>query len=128
MLRSNPPEGRKPAGKCPKWRSVPQSVPLASGTLGTLFLRRRGGVTVDPASPVLAVPAAEAAAVLGLGRSTFDRYSKMGLVPDPVYLGTRPRWRVQELVDWLRAGAPPRDRWHWTGGLDRVATLPARTE
>ncbi len=60
-----------------------------------------------------ALPAAEAAALLGISRSMFFKMHSAGKVPSPVYLSPRcPRWRRSELLDWLTAGAP--DRFTWT--------------
>jgi predicted DNA-binding transcriptional regulator AlpA len=54
----------------------------------------------------------EAARLLGLSRSSFDRLRKTGrLGPSPLRLGRRLLWQVAELRTWAAAGAPPRDRW-----------------
>jgi excisionase family DNA binding protein len=45
----------------------------------------------------LLVPAAEAARMLSVGRSTFFRYVKDGKLPKPVDLGGLTRWRVSDL-------------------------------
>ena len=60
----------------------------------------------------LAVPAKDAATLCSLSRSHWWRLHTAGKVPLPVYLGNKaPRWRVDELRDWLTAGAPDRQTW-----------------
>lgn len=60
-----------------------------------------------------ALPAADAARLLGISRSQFFKLHSSGKVPMPVYLTPRcPRWRRTELLDWLAAGCP--DRLTWT--------------
>lgn len=63
-------------------------------------------------SSTLAVPASDAAALVGVSRAQWWRLHAAGKVPLPVYLGTKaPRWRVEELRDWLAAGCPDRLTW-----------------
>ncbi len=31
---------------------------------------------------------------------------RSGRMPEPVYLGRIPRWRLAELMDWIEAGCP----------------------
>jgi predicted DNA-binding transcriptional regulator AlpA len=60
----------------------------------------------------LALPAKGAAALVGVSRAQWWKLHSSGKVPLPVYLGTKaPRWRVDELRDWLAAGAPDRATW-----------------
>ena len=60
-----------------------------------------------------ALPASDAARLLGISRSQFFKLHSSGKVPTPVYLTPRyPRWRKSELLDWLDAGCP--DRLAWT--------------
>lgn len=60
----------------------------------------------------LALAARDAAALVGVSRAQWWKLSAAGKVPLPVYLGTKaPRWRVDELRDWLAAGAPDRQTW-----------------
>jgi predicted DNA-binding transcriptional regulator AlpA len=60
----------------------------------------------------LALPAREAAALVGVSRAQWWKLHASGKVPLPVYLGTKaPRWRVEELRDWLAAGCPDRLTW-----------------
>jgi excisionase family DNA binding protein len=62
----------------------------------------------------LAVTSAEAAALLGIGRTTFLKLNSAGRVPMPIRFGRSVRWRRDELRAWLNAGCPNRDRWKWT--------------
>lgn len=65
----------------------------------------------------LAVPAAEAAALLGVSRSQLYKLNSQGKLPSPIRLGTRaPRWRVSDLEAWLAAGCPDRATWERTKG------------
>jgi predicted DNA-binding transcriptional regulator AlpA len=60
----------------------------------------------------LALPAKDAALLLGISRGQFWRLHASGKLPHPVYLGTKaPRWRIEELRAWLAAGAPDRRAW-----------------
>jgi len=60
---------------------------------------------------VLLLDAAEAARLIGIGRSTFYRLDETGGVPRGVRLGRMRRWRSEELRAWIAAGCPPRVRW-----------------
>jgi len=59
--------------------------------------------------PRLLLTATEAAARLGIGRSTLWRLHARGLVPAPVRLGAAARWSVAALEEWIAAGCPTRD-------------------
>lgn len=39
------------------------------------------------------------------------RMDSAGLIPRPLKLGHKVRWRAQEIRDWLDAGAPARREW-----------------
>lgn len=69
-------------------------------------------------SDTAAIPAelltpTQAAALLGLGRTTFDALQAEGRIgPRPVRLSPRLiRWRRAELVEWIDAGLPSRGDW-----------------
>ena len=57
------------------------------------------------------IDAKEAAAMCGIGRSTWLRNVSAEKAPGPVTLGGRTLWRVQELLDWIAAGCPGRAKW-----------------
>jgi predicted DNA-binding transcriptional regulator AlpA len=60
----------------------------------------------------LALPARDAAALVGVSRAQWWKLHSAGKVPLPVYLGSKaPRWRVHELRAWLDAGCPDRLTW-----------------
>ena len=63
----------------------------------------------------LAVGADAAAALIGVSARTWRRWHSAGLVPAPVRVGRSVRWRVDEIVRWLRAGCPARGRWRDRG-------------
>lgn len=67
------------------------------------------GLYEQALSPLLSVH--EAAALCGLGRSTWWRYSSAGKIPAPVRIGGSVRWRREELSAWMQAGCPPREKW-----------------
>lgn len=67
-----------------------------------------------PAEPLaLTVDAADGAGLLGIGRTKFLQLHSSGRLPLPLRFGRAVRWRRQELVDWLNAGCPTRDKWKW---------------
>jgi predicted DNA-binding transcriptional regulator AlpA len=69
------------------------------------------GVGVSSLFP-FAVNAAGAAQLAGVSRSQWWKLYSAGKVPAPVYLGSKaPRWRVDELREWLAAGAPDLVTW-----------------
>ncbi len=60
----------------------------------------------------LALSAKDAAIVLGISRAQLWKLHASGRLPLPVYLGAKsPRWRADELREWLAAGAPDRQTW-----------------
>lgn len=63
------------------------------------------------ASERLALTAAEVANRLGISQRHFWSMVAAGRVPRPFRLGRSVRWVAEELEAWLRAGAPPLDRW-----------------
>jgi len=52
------------------------------------------------------VSAAQAAAMLSMGRSTFFRKVSLGLLPQPVRIGGIIRWRTEDLLAVGRASQP----------------------
>lgn len=73
-----------------------------------------GGTETSP-SPATSIPltlsANDAAALLGIGKTTFWSLHNQGKLPKPVRLGRRVLWRRKELEAWLEADCPSRDRW-----------------
>lgn len=71
--------------------------------------------TPRPSEPnCLALPAAEVAKLLGISeRHLWACHASGQLGPGPISIGRSKRWLVDELRDWLAAGAPPRNRWVW---------------
>ena len=53
------------------------------------------------------VPAAEAAALLSMGKSTFWREVAKGVVPSPIKIGGLTRWRVADLHRFVQPTTPP---------------------
>jgi predicted DNA-binding transcriptional regulator AlpA len=53
----------------------------------------------------------QAAALCGLGASTFDRHDAAGLVPAARFIGGCKVWSVSELKAWAAHGCPPRAEW-----------------
>lgn len=53
------------------------------------------------------VPAAEAASMLSMGKSTFWREVARGTVPAPVKIGGLTRWRVSDLLRFVQQATAP---------------------
>jgi excisionase family DNA binding protein len=52
---------------------------------------------------VILVPAAEAAKMLRIGRSTLWAKVRAGKLPEPVHIGGLTRWRVSDLQQFFQA-------------------------
>lgn len=62
-------------------------------------------------SPLL-VPPAEAAMLIGVGKSLFYQMASDGrLGPMPIELGSKRLYRVAELQEWVLQRCPPRCKW-----------------
>ena len=62
-------------------------------------------------SPLL-VPPAEAAKLIGVGKSLFYQMASDGrLGPMAIELGSKRLFRVAELQAWVLQGCPPRHQW-----------------
>jgi len=72
----------------------------------------------DPAGAPLVVDARRLAAMLCIGLRTVRTLDAAGKLPAPVRIGGRVVWRVDEIRDWLDAGAPDRATW---AAIRRVA-------
>ncbi|MCW5284897.1 helix-turn-helix transcriptional regulator [Verminephrobacter eiseniae] len=51
------------------------------------------------------IPAAEAAALLSMGKSTFWREVARGTLPEPIKIGGLTRWRVEDLKKFVQQQA-----------------------
>ena len=71
---------------------------------------RASGATKAAVLPVL-VTADQASAMLGVSKAHFYRMHNAGRIPLPVRLGGAVRWRRAELLAWIDAGMPNRQRW-----------------
>jgi predicted DNA-binding transcriptional regulator AlpA len=49
--------------------------------------------------------------LLKISRAQFYRLKASGRLPAPVRFGRLCRWLLAEVLAWLRAEAPPRERW-----------------
>lgn len=59
----------------------------------------------------LVADAAALAKLLDCGLRTVHTLNTSGKLPVPIRIGGRVVWRVDEIRDWLAAGAPPREEW-----------------
>ena len=59
----------------------------------------------------LALAATEVAELLGISARHVWKLHASGQLPQPVRLGRSVRWNRVELVRWLEAGCPARDKW-----------------
>ena len=67
--------------------------------------------TQTQSSERLAIPASEAAKLLGISERHLWALNTSARLPRPIRLGRSVRWNRAELEAWLVAGAPRRDRW-----------------
>lgn len=68
--------------------------------------------TATPELQPLAVSARQLGAMLGLSVRNIRALDASGKLPKPVRIGGRSvRWPVDEIRDWLAAGAPDRATW-----------------
>lgn len=52
------------------------------------------------------------AELLDVSPRKLHQMNSAGTIPRPVYFGPKcPRWSIQELRDWEKAGSPPREKW-----------------
>lgn len=67
---------------------------------------------MDNQQEKLLISAAEAATMIGVGRTLFYELNTSGrLGPMPVRLGRRTLWRKAELAEWVESGCPVREKW-----------------
>ena len=77
----------------------------------------------DPETPAdgppLVVDARRLAKLLDAGVRTVRTWDAAGKLPTPIRLGGKVVWRLDEIRDWLAAGAPRRDEWQARRGAAR---------
>ena len=88
--------------------------------LDTETITRPTAAGPAPAPEPVLLRATDAAAICGISLAAFRNLFYRSQCPAPVKLGRSKLWRKQELLDWIKAGAPPRDEWN--------AILAARAE
>jgi predicted DNA-binding transcriptional regulator AlpA len=72
--------------------------------------------TIAAPAPLL-LDAAGAAALCGVSRATWFGWQAAGQIPVAVLRrGRVVRWSYAEIVAWIAAGCPARDRWRAVGG------------
>lgn len=75
----------------------------------------------DPAAATpLVVDARRLAGMLCVGLRTVRTWDAGGKLPQPIRIGGRVVWRVDEIRSWLAAGAPCRDEWQIRKSLSRI--------
>lgn len=67
---------------------------------------------------LLAVDAEAAAQMVGVSVRHWWALHSSGRCPLPIRMGRAVRWRVDELRQWVAAGAPERSRWETMQGGD----------
>lgn len=61
----------------------------------------------------LAIDAKQVADLLSISLSHFHNLRKTGrFAPAAIRMGRAVRFICQEVIDWLNAGSPPKDRWN----------------
>ena len=66
----------------------------------------------------LLLTAAAVGEMLSLSKRQIFRLNSSGKIPAPIRIGASPRWRENEIVEWLQAGAPDRKTWNSIFGGD----------
>lgn len=68
--------------------------------------------TRPPELPAIMLTAADLARELRTSTKTIRRWDQAGKLPLPVRIGSRMlRWKREEIVRWVAAGAPDREEW-----------------
>jgi predicted DNA-binding transcriptional regulator AlpA len=62
-------------------------------------------------NPPIGLRAAEAAKILGIGKTCFYALNSSGRLPRPRRLGRCTVWDRRELESWFAMGCPERSRW-----------------
>lgn len=67
------------------------------------------------------VTAEEAAKICRMSKAMFYKLYAAGKTPRRIKLGALARWRRRELLDWIKADCPPREKWEaMNGGRDHA--------
>jgi predicted DNA-binding transcriptional regulator AlpA len=48
---------------------------------------------------------------LSIPQATIYEHNVMGKIPAPLKIGKKLLWRIDEIKEWLNAGAPGRQKW-----------------
>ena len=83
----------------------------ADGFAEATSLAPANGSLEENSRQALTAPAPEVARLLGISERHLWALNSSGRVPRPLRLGRAVRWSVEELRDWIAAGAPERTRW-----------------
>lgn len=70
-------------------------------------------LATSPGADVLLLTEADMADLLSVTRGVVRRLDAGGKLPSPIRLGNFTRWRRTEIQDWVDAGCPSREGWHW---------------
>ena len=65
----------------------------------------------------LLITTRELAVRLGVSVRHVQRLDSSGQLPAPVRIGRAKRWRLEEISDWIEAGAPSRREWRARKGV-----------
>ena len=52
-----------------------------------------------------------AAVIFGVSLRTWQMWNAAGRIPRPIRIGRSPLWPLNELMEWVDAGCPPRSEW-----------------
>lgn len=63
-----------------------------------------------PAEAPVLISAAEAARLIDCGERSLWRWSRSGVAPAPIKIGSAVRYRRAEVLEWIAAGCPRVDR------------------
>jgi len=61
----------------------------------------------------LLLTARDASLVCGISQRTWRTCDSLGYTPQPVHVGRAIFWRYKELEQWIDAGCPRREIWHY---------------
>ena len=80
------------------------------------------------AEPQRLLNARQAAQMLGMGASTFQRQRALGVIgPEPVRIGGSVRWDRVAMEQWIDAGCPDADDWKAINQARHVRTYSKDT-